>query len=83
MLHPVMGKTDQVSRGEITSVLSRSSRPVAPLAEENNAFQAPAEQTRLAIPVTISTDPRNGFTATYRRSLEIRAYKLSVWPNAT
>jgi len=34
------------------------------MAEQNNALQALAEQQSLAIPASISSDPRNGFSVT-------------------
>lgn len=55
MMHPVMTKADQVTRQFISSVLTRSNKKPAGLAEDNNSFQEAAESTRLAIPVTIST----------------------------
>lgn len=53
---------------------------VAPrqLAEQNNAIQRLAEQTRLGIPVTISTDPRNHFQAVLGASTAGGGF--SLWP---
>lgn len=79
MLHPVMDKPEQVTAGHITSVLSRASARPEALAEQNNAFQEAAEGTRLGIPVTISTDPRNGFTATFGTSVDSAGF--SQWPD--
>ncbi|MDQ0455532.1 glycoside hydrolase family 3 protein [Rhizobium paknamense] len=45
----------------ITSFITRLSLAPAAMAEQSNAVQALAEATRLGIPVTISTDPRNHF----------------------
>ena len=47
----------------ITSAITRLSVSPAELAEQNNEVQRLAEATRLGIPVTISTDPRNHFQA--------------------
>lgn len=44
------------------------------LAVQNNALQAIAEKTRLGIPVTISTDPRNAAEAL------VGASSSSQWP---
>ncbi len=53
---------------------------VAPrrLAEQNNEVQRLAEQTRLGIPVTISTDPRNHFQAVLGASTAGGGF--SLWP---
>jgi len=45
----------------LTSFITRLGVDARTLAEQNNAVQALAEHTRLGIPVTISTDPRNHF----------------------
>jgi hypothetical protein len=43
----------------VNSIITRLSGDAAALPAQNNALQAIAERTRLGIPVTISTDPRN------------------------
>lgn len=48
------------------------------MAEENNKLQAIAEGTRLGIPLTLSTDPRNSFT--YLEGASISAGKFTQWP---
>ena len=45
----------------VNSFITRLQLPPAQLAEQNNRIQAIAERTRLGIPLTISTDPRNHF----------------------
>jgi len=50
-----------LTQKHITSFITRSQLAPAPLAEQHNQLQRIAEQTRLGIPVTISTDPRNHF----------------------
>ncbi|MPT47917.1 MAG: glycoside hydrolase family 3 protein [Sphingobium sp.] len=45
----------------VTSYISRLNIAPQLLAEQNNAVQEVAEKSRLSIPVTISTDPRNHF----------------------
>ncbi|WP_395280613.1 glycoside hydrolase family 3 protein [Enterobacter cloacae] len=50
------------------------------LAEQNNFIQKTAEQTRLGIPVTISTDPRNSYQAL--AGISNPAGKFTQWPEA-
>ena len=50
-----------IGENHVTSFISRLTAEPAKLAEQNNAVQALAEQARLGIPVTISSDPRNHF----------------------
>jgi beta-glucosidase len=56
-----------------------SSTPRA-MAEWYNALQKLAEQTRLGIPVTISTDPRHGFNDNVAANLTARHF--SQWPES-
>lgn len=51
------------------------------LAEMANTVQAMAEGTRLGIPVTISSDPRNHFQTTF--GLSVAAGAFSQWPETT
>jgi beta-glucosidase len=62
----------------VTSAITRLSVSPADLAEQNNAVQRLAEATRLGIPVTISTDPRNHFQAVLGAST--RGGGFSLWP---
>lgn len=48
------------------------------MAEWHNRLQALAEQTRLGIPVTVSTDPRHGFVHNPATSAEAKGF--SQWP---
>jgi len=48
------------------------------MAEWNNHIQKLAEQTRLGIPITISTDPRHGFS--YNPGAAMIAGDFSMWP---
>lgn len=57
-----------------------SSGSAAELAEWHNAVQAAAAQTRLGIPVTISTDPRHSFTDNVGTGL--LAGPFSQWPES-
>lgn len=50
-----------IGERHVTSFISRLTTAPAALAEQNNAVQELAEQSRLGIPVTISTDPRSHF----------------------
>src|SRR5690606_23101244 len=50
-----------VESKHVTSFITRLTVEPAALAEQNNAVQSVAERTRLGIPLTISTDPRNHF----------------------
>ncbi|WP_023638364.1 glycoside hydrolase family 3 protein [Musicola paradisiaca] len=50
----------------------------AQMADENNALQQLAEATRLGIPITISSDPRNAFQSLAGASSA--AGKFSKWP---
>ncbi len=63
---------------KVTSMISRLSIPPAQLAAANNALQAIAEEGRLGIPLTLSTDPRHHFQYTAGASVEVRG--LSQWP---
>jgi beta-glucosidase len=65
----------------VETFITRLSGAPAMLAEQNNALQALAEATRLGIPVTISTDPRNHFQFTAGASVTSGGF--SQWPEAT
>jgi beta-glucosidase len=65
----------------VETFITRLSGAPATLAEQNNALQALAEDTRLGIPVTISTDPRNHFQFTAGASVTSGGF--SQWPEAT
>jgi beta-glucosidase len=65
----------------VETFITRLSGAPAMLAEQNNALQALAEDTRLGIPVTISTDPRNHFQFTAGASVTSGGF--SQWPEAT
>jgi len=65
----------------VTTLLTRLQVDARALAAQNNAMQRLAEQTRLGIPLTISTDPRNHF----KRAAGESGVPLdtSQWPEAT
>lgn len=62
----------------ITSMISRLAMPPAAFAAQNNAVQRIAEGTRLGIPITISTDPRNHFAVVGGAS--VAASGFTQWP---
>jgi beta-glucosidase len=62
----------------VTSFITRLRGAPAMLAEQNNALQEIAERTRLGIPLTISTDPRNHFQYTLGASVQPSGF--SQWP---
>lgn len=52
-------------------------------ADQNNQLQALAEQSRLGIPVTISTDPRNAYHYSAHDDIDSAAAgKFSQWPES-
>jgi beta-glucosidase len=62
----------------VTSYITRLALPAAELARQNNAVQEMAEDTRLGIPVTISSDPRNHFQ--YILGAGESANGVTQWP---
>jgi beta-glucosidase len=73
------GTTDAILNKHITHVLTRSAEPPAILATWNNNLQELAERSRLGIPATISSDPRNGFRHD-PNATSVRAGAFSQWP---
>ena len=65
----------------VETFITRLSGAPGMLAEQNNALQALAEDTRLGIPVTVSTDPRSHFQFTAGASVTSGGF--SQWPEAT
>lgn len=63
----------------MNTFLTRQNGDAATLASTHNTLQALAEQTRLGIPVSISSDPRHHFQATVGQS--VAAGSLSTWPD--
>jgi beta-glucosidase len=62
----------------VSSLITRLAVEPSALAAQNNALQEIAERARLAIPLTISTDPRNHFQPTIGAS--VAASGFSQWP---
>ncbi|MEH3107526.1 MAG: glycoside hydrolase family 3 C-terminal domain-containing protein [Sphingomonas fennica] len=69
---------DAIRGRHVTSFITRLSTRPRVLAEQNNAVQKLAEASRLGIPVTISTDPRNHFQAVLGASTAAGGF--SLWP---
>jgi beta-glucosidase len=69
-----------ITGGHVTSMLSRLSVTAAELTSQHNAVQEIAEGTRLGIPVSLSSDPRNRFTATAGQSVTAGAF--TRWPGS-
>lgn len=67
-----------IGERHITSFITRLSVAPETLARENNRIQEMAEATRLGIPVSISTDPRNHFQSILGASGESNGF--SQWP---
>ena len=68
----------QVNGKYITSYLTRLSLPPAEMAEQSNAAQEVAEASRLGIPLTFSTDPRNHFQYVLGASASVNG--TTQWP---
>ena len=62
----------------VSSFITRLRADPTTLATQNNALQEIAEKTRLGIPLTISTDPRNHFQYTLGASVQSSGF--SQWP---
>jgi len=62
----------------VNTFVSRQHGAASTLAADHNRLQALAEETRLAIPVSLSTDPRNHFQYTVGQS--VAAGGFSQWP---
>ena len=67
-----------IDRAKVTSMITRLGGPPASLAAASNTLQQLAEGTRLGIPLTISTDPRNHFQFVLGAS--VTAGQFSQWP---
>ena len=67
-----------IDSAKVTSMITRLVGDAATLAAQNNAVQEIAERTRLGIPLTISTDPRNHFQDITGASVVTPVF--SQWP---
>jgi beta-glucosidase len=73
--------TPLLTQALVSSFITRLSGAPAFLATENNRIQELAESTRLGVPVTISTDPRNHFR--YVQGASVQPGAFSRWPETT
>jgi beta-glucosidase len=62
----------------VNSLITRLGGDPSSLAGQNNRLQEIAENTRLGIPLTISTDPRNHFQ--YVVGASVQSGRFSQWP---
>ncbi len=69
-----------IQRRHIVTLTTREQAAPETLAADNNGLQELAEQTRLGIPLTLSTDPRHHFQATAGASLTATGF--SQWPES-
>jgi beta-glucosidase len=67
-----------LAENKVNSFITRITLPPADFAAADNAVQQAARETRLGIPVTISTDPRNHFNSVIGASNSAGAF--SRWP---
>ncbi len=68
-----------IAGAKVNSLITRlTGEDPAAMAEENNKLQQIAEGTRLGIPITISSDPRNAFE--YLVGASSSAGKFTKWP---
>jgi len=65
----------------ITSAITFLATSALSLTEQNNALQEIAEQGRLGIPLTLSTNPRNHFQAQHGTS--VQSVGFSLWPETS
>ena len=73
--------TPLLTQSMVSSFITRLSGAPAFLSAQNNRIQELAESTRLGIPVTISTDPRNHFR--YVQGASVQPGAFSRWPETT
>jgi beta-glucosidase len=66
---------------KVATFITRLTTDAASLATQNNLLQQQAEASRFAIPLTISTDPRNNFHSTLGAGND--AGSFSQWPDTT
>ena len=74
-----LAKAEQMIRdGHVTSMITRLAAAPGKMAAENNRLQAIARQTRLGIPIMISSDPRHHFYSFAGMSSSTNGF--SQWP---
>src|SRR5204863_4324543 len=67
-----------IDSAHVTNLITRLTADPATIAAQNNLLQRIAENTRLGIPVTISTDPRNHFQNVVGATVQTN--RFSQWP---
>lgn len=77
----VPGITELLLSQHITSFLNRLNTDVAAMALQYNDLQESAEKGRLAIPVSLSSDPRSQFRST--QGVSVSAGAFTQWPDPT
>jgi beta-glucosidase len=70
-----------IAERRINTFITRLGGDPTKIAEANNQMQEIAESTRFAVPLTISTDPRNSFLYVPGASVEVGSF--SKWPEPT
>lgn len=69
-----------IAGANVNSLVTRLGGEPSALAAQDNLLQEIAEGTRLGIPLTVSTDPRNHFQ--YVLGASVTAGRFSQWPEA-
>lgn len=69
-----------IDSAHVTNLITRLTADPATIAAQNNLLQRIAESTRLGIPLTISTDPRNHFQSVVGATVQTN--RFSQWPEA-
>ena len=67
-----------IDSAHVTNLITRLTADPATIAAQNNLLQRIAEDTRLGIPITISTDPRNHFQNVVGATVQTN--RFSQWP---
>jgi beta-glucosidase len=67
-----------IDSAHVTNLITRLTADPATIATQNNLLQRIAETTRLGIPLTISTDPRNHFQNVVGATVQTN--RFSQWP---
>ncbi|MET0404993.1 MAG: glycoside hydrolase family 3 N-terminal domain-containing protein [Cystobacter sp.] len=78
--YDLTGAARMISEKGVNSFITRLPGDARFLAEQNNALQELAESSRLGIPATLSTDPRNHFQFTLGATVAPGGF--SQWPEA-
>ncbi|HTI63460.1 MAG TPA: glycoside hydrolase family 3 N-terminal domain-containing protein [Gemmatimonadaceae bacterium] len=76
--YDTMANRALIDSAKITSMITRLGGEPEAIATQNNALQEIAERTRLGVPLTISTDPRNHFADVAGQT--VVTPKFSQWP---